>query len=96
MICDFDPFFELPQEFPWRASVEASFTFLQEQLEVLFGDAVEFRHMTLGLVPEVLNTVDVVVVIGEQLRMVDADMMKVRDVERVIACPGVRIDGAVW
>ena len=51
--------------------------------------------MTLGLVPEVLDTVDVVVVIGEQLRMIDTDMMEVRDVERVITCPGVRINDAV-
>ena len=33
---------------------------------MLFGDAVELPHVTLGLVPEVLDTGDVVVVIGEQ------------------------------
>ena len=62
---------------------------------MLFRNTVEFPHVALGLVPKVLDAVDVVIAVGEQLRMIDADMMEVRNVERVIACPGVRIDDAI-
>lgn len=34
-------------------------------MEMRLGHAVEFTQMTLGLVPEVLNAVDVVVLVGE-------------------------------
>lgn len=78
MICDFDPFPELPQQLPWRISINAPFARLEKQVEVLFG-----------------NTVDAVLVIGEQFRMIDVDMMEVREVEGVLTCPGVRIDDAV-
>ena len=49
----------------------------------MLWNAVVAPEMTFRLVPEVLDTVDVVVVNGEQLRMIDTDMMAVRDVERV-------------
>ena len=51
--------------------------------------------MPFRLVPEILDAVDVVVAVCEQFRMIDPEMMKVRDVERVVACPGVRIDDAI-
>ena len=52
--------------------------------------------MSLGLVPEVLNPVDVVAVFSEALGVVDANVMKVRNVEHVIGLEAVRIDDAVW
>ena len=64
-------------------------------MEVVFGNAVELSQNPFRLVPELLDAVDVVVAIGEQLRMIDADVVEVRDVEGVVACPGVRIDDAM-
>jgi hypothetical protein len=40
-------------------------------MKVLLGDAVEATQMTLGLVPEVLDAIDVPFVLGEAFVMVD-------------------------
>ena len=58
-------------------------------------DTVEFAHMTLRLVPKILNPVDVVWLVGEQLRMVDSEVMEVRHIQHVVASPTVRVDDAV-
>jgi len=60
-------------------------------MEVLLRDAVIAPQMALGLVPEVLDAVDVVAVLGEQLGVIDADVMKVRHVEHVIGPEAVRV-----
>ena len=46
-------------------------------MEVVLWDAVVASQVSFGLVPEVLDPVDVVAVFGKQLRVVDADMMEV-------------------
>ena len=51
--------------------------------------------MPFRLVPEILDTVDVVAVFSEELGVVDADMMKVRNVEHVIGPEAVRVDDAI-
>lgn len=51
--------------------------------------------MAFGLVPKILNAVDVVVAVRKELGMVDSEMMKVRHIQHVIAAPAVRIDDAV-
>jgi hypothetical protein len=56
-----------------RAVVEAPFALLDEQVEVLLQNAIEAPEMAFCLVPEVLDTVDVVYFVSEQLRAVDAD-----------------------
>ena len=44
------------------------------------GNTIEFPHVALGLVPEVLNTIDVVVTVCKELGMVDPEMVEVRDI----------------
>ena len=58
-------------------------------------NTVEFTHMALRLVPEILDTVDMVAVFSEELGVVDADMMKVRNVEHVMGSEAVRVDHAI-
>ena len=41
------------------------------------GNTVEFAHVPLGLVPENLNAIDVIVAICEELRIVDTEVMEV-------------------
>jgi len=36
-------------------------------MKVLFWDAIVAAHLSLGLVPKVLNTIDVIAVLGEDL-----------------------------
>jgi len=53
-------------------------------VEVLSWDAVVSAQMSLGLVPEVLDAVDVVAAgCGEGLSVIDPVMMEARDVEAV-------------
>ena len=58
-------------------------------------NTVEFTHVTLGLVPEILDAVDVVVAVCKQRGMIDAEVVEIRDIQHVITSPAVRIDNAV-
>ena len=53
------------QELLGRSLVEAPFALFEEQVKVLFRDAIKFSQMPFRLVPEVLDPVDVVVSVGE-------------------------------
>ena len=44
---------------------------------MLFRDTIEFAYMTLGLVPEILDTIYVIVAVSEQLGMVNAEVVKI-------------------
>ena len=59
------------------------------------GNTVKSAHMALGLVPEILDTVDVVVAVSKQLRMVDTEVVEVRYIQHVIAAPAVGIDNGI-
>lgn len=43
-------------------------------------DTVEFAHVTLGLIPEILDPVNVVPLVGELLRVIAPKVLKVGDV----------------
>ena len=47
-------------------------TFLQQWGKMLLGNAVKFTQVRLGLVPEVLNAIDVVFAGGKQLGAIDS------------------------
>ena len=47
------------------------------------------RIMTLGLIPEVLDAVDVVPLIGEQFGVVDAVVLETGYIEHVVGAEGV-------
>ena len=53
-------------------------------MEMLPGNSVEPAQMSLGLVPEVFEPVDVGAVLDEGLPMVDAFMLEAGDVEHVV------------
>ncbi len=57
-----------------------------------FRDTIEFAHVALGLIPEVLDAIDVIATVCKQLRMVDPEVVEVRDIQRVVALPAVGID----
>ena len=62
---------------------------------MLTGNTVKFTHMPLGLVPEILDAINVVFLIGKQLRMIDPIVFKFADIQHVIASPAVRINDAI-
>ena len=43
---------------------------------MLFGNTVEFPQMTLRLIPKVLDAVDVAMLVGKELRMIDAIVLE--------------------
>jgi len=40
---------------------------------MLFGNTIEFTHMALGLVPEILDAIDMVVTVCKEFGMVDPE-----------------------
>ena len=58
--------------------------------------AAEASQMTLLLVPEVLDSVDVVPSFNEPLRVIDAVMTEPGYIQRVTASKATRIDNAIW
>ena len=53
------------------APIEAPFALLEEPVKVLSLDAIESAQMTLGLVPKVLDAIDVVPVLGKAQGVVE-------------------------
>jgi hypothetical protein len=64
-------------------------------VEVGCGNAFETTHMALSLVPEVLDAIDVVFLIGEEFGVVDAGVPEAGHVEHVVGVEGVRVDDRV-
>jgi len=56
---------------------------------MLFGNTIEFTHMALGLVPEILDAIDMVVTVCNEFGMVDPEMVEVRDIQPVVAFPAI-------
>ena len=56
---------------------------------MLSRDTIEFAHVTLGLVPKILNAIDVISSLCKELRMIDAGVLERADIKRVVAPPAV-------
>ena len=78
-----------------RTVVEAPFALLDEQVEVLLRNAVIASHMAFCLVPEVLDAVDMVCVVGKQFRMVDPHVVKLGYIQNVIGSEAVGVDDGI-
>jgi len=64
-------------------------------VKVLPGNTVEFPHVALRLIPEILNAVYVVRIVREHLAVVDSVVFEFGHVQHVVAVKTVRIDDAV-
>ncbi len=79
------------------AAIEAPLTFLQKPVKVVRCEAIEPTQMPLGLVPEVLDAVNVMPALRHKgLAMVHTPVMKLRDIQHIIRCKAIRIDDTVW
>lgn len=65
---------------------------LQEQYKALRGNVVETEQISLGLVLEVRDPVDVVLSTSEPLRMVDSDVVELGRAQGVVAVQAVAHD----
>ena len=62
---------------------------------MLPGNAIETAQMALGLVPEILDPVNVVFAIGKPSSMVNPMVLKGGNIEHIVGDKGVGIDDAV-
>ena len=78
------------------AAIEAPLTFFQEAVKAVFGDAVEAAQMALGLVPEILDAVDVMPARADKcFAVVHAAVMKLGDIQHIVSPEAVGINDAV-
>ncbi len=77
------------------ASIKAPFALLEKPIKVLLFDAVQTAHVMLGLVPEILDSIDVILLIGKELRVIDMAVMEVAHIKSIVGSEGVGIDDAV-
>ena len=64
-------------------------------MEVGFWYSVVAAHVSLSLVPKVLNAVDMAFLFDECFRMIDADVMELRDIQHIVGSETVGVDNAV-
>ena len=62
---------------------------------MLFGNTVKFAEVPLGLVPKVLDAVDVVWAMGKELGMVDPQMPEAGNIQGIVAGEGITINDGV-
>ena len=62
---------------------------------MLSRDTIEFAHVKLGLVPKILDAIDVISSLGKEFRMIDAEVLERADIKRVVAQPAVWINDAI-
>ena len=62
-------------------------------MEMLFWNAIKFSHVSFSLIPKIFDTVDVIILIGKQFRMVDSVVFKLRYIKGVIASKRVILSG---
>jgi hypothetical protein len=56
---------------------------------MLSRDPIKFAHVTLGLVPKILDAIDVISSLCTELKMIDRDVLERADIKRVVAPPAV-------
>ena len=78
-----------------EAVIEAPFALFDKEREIVMGDAIVAAQMMLGLVPEILDPVDVIVLVSEQDGVVDAEVLELGHVEYIIASERISIDDTI-
>ena len=96
MLCSFIPDFKPFVKLFVVASVEAPLAFLKKPEEVFFFNTIEFAKMSLCLIPKILNAVDMIFLVGEQLRVVNSHVVKIRHIKCVIGAKRVCINNTIW
>ena len=62
---------------------------------MLLWNTIKLAHMTLRLVPEILNAVDMILLVCKEFGMIDPKMLEIRDIQHVVTSPTIRIDNTV-
>ena len=78
------------------ASIEAALTLRRPAMDMGALDAVEFTHVALRPVPEVLDFIDMIALIDKVFAVVDPAGMEVRHIRSVVGAKAIRMDHGVW
>jgi hypothetical protein len=92
----FEQLFEVCKQLCGASIIKPPFAFLQEQIEVFTGHAIEFSQVPFSLIPKILDAINMVVIGSKKLAMIDTIMLKLRNIERVISAEAIGVDDAVW
>lgn len=71
------------------------FALFQIQLEMLFRNAVEFTQMAFSLTPEVLNPVNVVLPVCKTGAVIDAQVVKLANIQYIVGTVAISIKHTV-
>lgn len=77
------------------STIEPPLALIEEQKKTVFRDAVEPPQVAFGLVPKILNSIDVVLPIHEPIGVIGPHVMGVRNIQRTIEPESVRVYNAV-
>lgn len=80
-------------------AVEAPFLYFQKPIKIVLFYTVKLPHLSLGLVPKILDTINVIFTMSKQRRGIDALMPKksksITHIQRVVSRPMVGINDAI-
>ncbi|MGF6148816.1 Uncharacterised protein [Kingella potus] len=62
---------------------------------MLFGNAVKLTQMPFCLTPKVLNSVNMIVLLGKMCAVVNTEMIELTHVQHAIALMAIRVNNAV-
>ena len=75
--------------------VKSPLTFPQNQRKMVPGYPIKFALVTLRLVAEILDAVDLVLLVCKELGVVDPKVFEVRNIQHIVTLPAVGINDAV-
>ena len=79
------PFQQKFQLLFWTSVIEPELTLFQEQVKVFSWNAIVFTQHPLGLIPKILNAIDVISALGNMRTVIDAMMHKLAHIQCPIA-----------
>ena len=77
------------------ACVKPPFTLLKKPVKVVGLYAIKLAQMTFSLVPKVFDSIDMILLIGKQFRVVDSHVMKVAYVQSIVGFKSIGIHNAI-
>ena len=77
------------------SEVEPELAFFQEQREVILWNPIVFAQHPLGLIPKVLDAIDVIAALGELCRVIDPNVVELAHIQRIVAAETVGVDHTV-
>ena len=77
------------------ASIATPFALLDKAMEIVRLDAFESSQMSVGLVSKVFDQVDVIPPVCEEIGLVDAPVMEIGIVKRIVCLEGVGVNNSV-